>query len=91
MLTKLIYLELELELLLLAGANNEEIVSKRNNLRKELQYYKTFQFVTFSIISYDPDKKYKGIFIQDDNLVYYKDEHNGEVALRVNEDCVILD
>lgn len=91
MLKNLIYIELSLELLLLGGCNDEELVNQRNALRKELNYYKPFSFVTFFLIGYEPELKYKGILVQEYNLVYYKDEHNGEISLRVDEDCVILE
>jgi hypothetical protein len=85
----LIFIELDLEMLLLCGGNDESIVSKRNALRKELGCYRSFDFVDFHIIDDAAQKNYRGIFIQEENLIYYKNKFNGGITLKVDVECCI--
>lgn len=85
----LIFIELDLDSLLLSGNNDESIVSKRNALRKELNCYRSFDFVDFHFIDDAAPKNYRGIFIQEENLIYYKNKFNGGVTFQVNVVCVV--
>lgn len=85
----LIFIELDLDSLLLSGNNDESIVSKRNALRKELNYYRSFDFVDFHFVDDAAPKNYRGIFIQEENLIYYKNKFNGGVTFQVNVVCVV--
>ncbi len=88
-LSELIFIELELDLLLLCGANDESLVLKRNELRKKLNFYGSFLFVDFHFINDAAPKNYPGIYIEQENLIYYKNAFNGGVTLQVGVDCVI--
>lgn len=88
-ITDLIFIELDLDLLLLSGSNDESIVSKRNALRKELNYYRSFEFVDFHFVNDAAPKNYRGIFIQEENLIYYKNKFNGGITLQVDVECCI--
>ena len=89
LITDLIFVELDLDLLLLSGSNDEYLVSKRNSLRKELNLYCTFQFVYFYFVNDAEPISYRGIFVQKENLIYYKNKFNGGIILKVDVDCFI--
>lgn len=89
LIANLIFIELDLDLLLLSGSNDESLVSKRNELRKKLNCYRCFEFVDFHFVNDAAPKNYRGIFIQEENLIYYKNKFNGGITLQVDVECCI--
>mgnify|MGYP003608567798 CR=1 FL=1 len=95
MLEDLFFIEYKLLLLLLSGANDEALIIERNNLRNKLNYYKLVELVSiefidsYSFISSIDDAPKMAILPYGSEEIFYFDEHNGNMRLKKDLDCVI--